>query len=43
MARTKGSTNQQKTPEIVLISEEQRVALIADLIVQIIHEESEAT
>jgi len=40
MARTKGSQNKEiKLPETVTMPEEQRVELIADLILQIIIEE----
>lgn len=40
MARTKGSQNKEmKLPETVSMPEEQRIELIADLILQIIIEE----
>jgi hypothetical protein len=42
MGRTKGATNQEKQPDTIAMPEEQRVNLIADLILEIILEEEEA-
>ncbi len=39
MGRTKGAANKEKLPEAVLMPEEQRIALIADLILEIITDE----
>lgn len=39
MGRRKGSTNQQKLPAVYLLSDEQRLELIARLLIEIVSEE----
>ena len=43
MGRAKGSTNKSVTPELFVLSAEQRIQLLASLLIEIIYEEQDVS